>query len=95
MASHISNNISQVNGLNGSVALTGGASALVRPANAGRLQVWLTNTGSATVYINLGSAAVSGTGIPLVANASVNFTTFSGAIYAISASNGSVAYTEV
>jgi hypothetical protein len=95
MPTHISNNLTQVNGNNGSVAVSANTSVVVRPANAGRLQVWITNACNATAYINLGATAVSGTGIPLAANASVTLQTYGGAISAISTGTGSIIYAEV
>ena len=95
MASHISNNITQVNGANGSTAVSANTSVVVVPAYNNRLKVWVTNLCNATAYINLGSTAVSGTGIPLATNASVAIDGYSGAISAISTGSGSIAYAQV
>jgi hypothetical protein len=98
MPSHITNNLSQAYAGNGSVSVsaTPVGGTLVRPANPNRLQVFLTNSGSNTVTISLSSNAVAGSGIVLSAGQSTAFQTYTGAIYAITASGSTtVAYTEI
>lgn len=99
MAAHISNNLSQAYAGNGSVSVsaTPSGGTLIRPANAGRLHVFLTNSGTKTVTISLGNSAVALSGIVLSAGQSVNFQTYSGAIYAITSGGDTttVSYTEI
>jgi hypothetical protein len=92
---HVNTNASQTNGTNGNVAVNANTSVLVLPAPTTihpRLQTWIYNACSATAYINFGTTAVTGTGIPLAQGASITFTTYGGAISAISSGTGTIIY---
>jgi len=86
MTTHISNNISQssspTNNGAASASITA-TSSIVIPAFTNRLQVWVTNTGSKTVYLGLGTTAVANKGIVLTSGQQISFNTFAGAIYAV------------
>jgi hypothetical protein len=95
---HISNNVAQTSAANGSVSVsaTPAGGTLVRPTNTGRLQLFLTNTGSNAVTLSLSSSATAGQGIVLQANGSVNFQTYAGPVYGITSSGSTtVAYSEI
>jgi len=89
----LSNTVANTPNANVSVSTT---SVTALASNQNRIQCWFTNTGSTTISLSLGGTAVAGTGIILAPNASVNFTTFNGAVTAISsASGGTLAVAEV
>lgn len=69
---------------------TANTSYLVVPSNTGRFQVWVTNTSaSAVVYLYLNATGAQvGKGIPMQPNAQVQFTTYVGAVSAISSTAG-------
>lgn len=69
---------------------TANTSYLVVPANTARFEVWITNTSaSAVVYLYLSiSGAQVGKGIPMQPNAQIQFTTYVGAVSAISPTAG-------
>lgn len=62
----------------------------VIPANTTRFQAWITNThSSAVIYLYLAASGASvGKGIPLQPNAQIQFTTYTGAVCAISSTAG-------
>ena len=74
-----------------SVTLTSASTSyLVIPSNTGRFQAWITNThASAVIYLYLSATGAQvGKGIPLQPNAQIQFTTYVGAVSAISSTAG-------